>query len=79
MPSISAVVAQVNAVVRLAACCTASAVHLCAFTWGRSLVPGSARAIVSRFDSIPAESTRRAGAVSCEVLTAGRLPTGGAR
>ena len=78
MPSISATVAQVKPVCPCAAWRAASAVHLWALTCGRILAPGSAAAMVSRLASSPSASTRSAGVVSSAVLTAGRLPTGGA-
>ena len=73
MPSISAMVAQVNAVCPSAAWRAASAVHLCALTWGRSSAPGNASAIVRRLASRRAASTTSAGVVSSVTFTAARL------
>ena len=61
MPSISATVAQVNPVAPWAACRSARAVHLCAFTCGRRRGPGSAAAMTDRFCSSTLASTTSAG------------------
>ena len=73
MPSISSMVAQVNPRCPSDAWWPARAVHLCAFTWGRSREPGNTSLIVRKLDSRPAPSTTRAGVVRSTTFIAGRL------
>src|SRR5580704_12403034 len=69
MPSISRMVAQVQALFPSAAWRAANAVHLCALTWGRSCPPGNASAIVRRLASRRPASTTNAGVVNSESFT----------
>src|SRR5262245_8852764 len=61
MPRTSRGVAHVNESWPRVACSRASAVHLCAFTCGRSRESGSAARIVSRLCASAFASTTRAG------------------